>query len=144
MAEIADHNSALEEGSTAFDRFLNVARGKDFPQVLLLVFAEKEQRLAAGEADVSEDDFSVKPAMYIDKKLVDINSFLTLQQDSLENGKPWDLLFVTALDASKFTQTMIDERLEMMIKLIYQGESDRFLVFNQFGELVNLNKISVH
>jgi len=144
MAETVNDDTMSGEGLSAFDRFLDVARTKDFPQVLLLVFAEKEQRVAGGESEVSEADFSVKPAMYIDKKLADIKNFMALQQDSLENGKPWDLVFVTALDAGKFPQTVIDQRLEMMVKFIYQGDSDRFLVFNQFGELVNLNKISVH
>jgi hypothetical protein len=144
MTEVFEPSNRVGEGESAFDRFLSVARGKDFPQVLLLVFAEKEQRIAGGEMTISDADFSVKPAMYIDKKLDDVSSFIALQQDSLENGKPWDLLFVTALNATKFHQQTIDQRLEMMVKLIYQGESDRFLVFNQFGELVNLNKISVH
>ena len=129
---------------TAFDRFLSVANGKGFSQVLLMVFAGKEGRDPKSATSDLMVDFSLKPLMYVDKPLATITSFLSLLEDSLENGKPWDLLFVTALDADKFSPSQVNERLELMVRYIHQGETERFLIFNYQGDVVNLNKTAVH
>lgn len=127
--------------NTAFDRFLAVAQQKTVSQKLLLVFAEKEHRDQLN-GEQSEEDFSVKPLMYVDKSLEEVPSFASLLEDSLKNGRAWDLLYVTAAETDKVTQEQISQRLEMMIKLIHQGEADRFLIFNALGEVARLNKLS--
>ena len=129
---------------TAFDRFLAVAREKPFSQKLLLVFAEKELRSAddmVGDVDEIDDDFSVKPLMYIDKTLDEVSSFEGLLEDSLKSGRAWDLLYVTVADVEKIDQAQIDQRLEVMVKVIHQGEAERFLIFNALGEVAELNKV---
>lgn len=128
---------------TAFDRFLQVAADKPFEQKLLLVFAQKERREAG--PDLSADalatlDFAINPIMYTDKLLREVVDFKSLLADSLANGSPWDLLIVAALDAAKFSPAVIQQRLEMMVKLIQQGESERFLIFNAMGDMATLSK----
>ncbi|MEZ5481787.1 MAG: hypothetical protein R3E73_06245 [Porticoccaceae bacterium] len=96
---------------------------------LLLVFAEKELRSAddmVGDVDEIDDDFSVKPLMYIDKTLDEVSSFEGLLEDSLKSGRAWDLLYVTVADVEKIDQAQIDQRLEVMVKVIHQGEAERF------------------
>jgi hypothetical protein len=128
--------------NTAFDRFLSVAGEKPFSQRLLLVFAEKEQREQLDGEEHSEDDFSINPFMYVDKALDEVTSFADLLNDSLQNGRAWDFLYVTVADASKVTPNQISQRLEMMIKFIHQGEAERFLIFNALGEVAKMNKLA--
>lgn len=144
---MATHGNASSQESSAplvdFDRFLKVAKEKPFPQKLLLVFAEKEFRddgKNTHDEFARTADFSVNPVMYVDKSLDEITDFDHLQKDSLSNGQPWDLVFVAAVDISKITAEIIDQRLQFMVKLIQQGESERFLIFNVEGEISHLSQ----
>lgn len=144
MSENTDADSARlhSSGNTAFDRFLKVAADKPFQQKLLLVFAEKELRPETRLSSSESGDFAVNPLMYTDKQLHDVKGFNQLLSDSLTNGQPWDLLFVAALDAEKFPPEIVEQRLEAMVKMIQQGESERFLIFNGLGELAHLAKVA--
>lgn len=126
-----------------FDRFLEHARARPAPQLLYLVFAEKEYateaEIAAGEATASS--FSIRPSMYTDKALSALGDFDALRAESLENGPPWDLLYVSASDEAPTTD-VIEARLAAMVKMIQQGEGDRFLVFDPLGALYRLEKAS--
>jgi len=127
-----------------FNRFLDHARAKATPQRLYLVFAEKEfateAEIAAGEATAAS--FSIKPLMYADKALSALGDFDALLAESLENGQAWDLVYVSASDDDKLSADFVEDRLEAMVKLIQQGEGERFVIFDQHGAIYRLDKVS--
>ncbi|TVO63538.1 hypothetical protein [Denitromonas ohlonensis] len=130
--------------TTDFNRFLDHARAKATPQRLYLVFAEKEYateaEIAAGEATASS--YSIRPLMYADKALSALGDFDELLAESLENGQAWDLVYVSASDDEKLSADFVEERLEVMVKLIQQGEGARFVIFDQLGAIYRLDKLS--
>jgi len=132
--------------SKDFDRFLDVARAKATPQRLFLVFAEKEYAREEEMLDGSvaaAGGFAIKPLMYIDKPLSKLTDFSDLLKESLENGKPWDLLYVSASEDPGLTEEFINQRLELMVKMIHQGITDKLLIFNQAGDIAKLAKMGV-
>ncbi|MCK9504547.1 MAG: hypothetical protein M0Q95_10215 [Porticoccaceae bacterium] len=132
--------------SKDFDRFLDVARSKATPQRLFLVFAEKEYAREEEMFDgavAAAGGFAIKPLMYIDKPLAKLTDFNDLLKESLENGKPWDLLYVSASEDPGLTEDFINQRLELMVKMIHQGITDKLLIFNQSGDMSKLAKLGV-
>lgn len=127
-----------------FDMFLNVAREKGTPQRLYLVFAEKEfaseDEIMAGHATPSS--FTIRPVMYTDKPLSKVSNFVEMLDESLQNGQPWDIVYVTAGEDKGITAEFVEDRLEHMVKRIEEGEGDLFVAFTQMGDVYRVDKVS--
>ena len=121
-----------------YKALLDLARDKNEPQRILLVFTELEQRQ---DGKGLEGDFSITPVFFIDKELDELSSFEALVESTKETGRHWDIVFVAGLlgengQLPSFEQT--DQQLDMMIKLINQGEVSQFAAFKRSGESAEL------
>ena len=127
-----------------FDLFLNLAREKETPQRLYLVFAEKEfateDEIATGQALAS--NFTIRPVMYTDKPLSKLTNFVEMLDESLQNGQAWDIVYVTAGEDKGLTAEFVEDRLEHMVKRIEEGEADLFVAFTQMGDVYRAGKVS--
>jgi len=127
-----------------FDLFLNVAREKGTPQRLYLVFAEKafatEDEVLAGQALPSS--FTIRPLMYTDKPLSKVTNFVEMLDESLQNGQPWDIVYVTAGEDKGITAEFVEDRLEHMVNRIEEGEADLFVAFTQMGDVYRVDRAS--
>lgn len=125
-----------------FDLFLRAAREKGTPQRLYLVFAEKEfaseEDVEAGHASASS--FIIRPVMYADKPLSKVDNFVEFLDESLQNGQPWDIVYVTAGEDKAITAEFVEDRLEHMVKRIEEGEASLFLAFTQMGDMYRVDK----
>lgn len=125
-----------------YDDLLKIARDENKPQRILFVFTEIEQR---EDGKGNEGDFSIVPAFFIDKELHELSDFNALVESSKETGRHWDIVFVAVLmgengQLPSFDQT--DQQLDMMIKLINQGEISQFAAYKRSGEFAVLSKNS--
>jgi hypothetical protein len=128
---------------STFDDLLQAAREQASAQRLLFVFAqagvpdeateEQRQRFEAGRGG------TLTPLMCVDKAPEELDSFDTLQAESRQFGRPWDIVFVASLSGSGRVGPTADQAqasLQHMVESIQSGAINRFIAFDRRGQPV--------
>ena len=128
-----------------FSDLLQAARQQPEPQRLLLVFtaaelprdatAEETARFERGEGG------ALTPVVCVDKLPSEIDSFMSLVDESNRTGIAWDILFVAAQPGRGGFAPNPDEAvqpLRMMVEAIQGGRIGEFLAVTREGHLVQL------
>ncbi|MDH4273436.1 MAG: ribonucleotide reductase subunit alpha [Gammaproteobacteria bacterium] len=128
---------------STFTDLLHAAHQQPQPQRLLFVFAEaglpSESTPEQQQRYQSRQGGALTPIMCVDKLPADIPSFNHLVEESLQLGKPWDIVFVASLSGHQGvapTPQDADKPLQQMVESINGGLIKNFLPFDRQGELV--------
>ena len=116
-----------------FSALLDMARSHAEPQRMLFVFAKTEDAGGLG--------MTLAPVMYNDWPLDEISDFAAIVAETQAAGFDWDIVCVAGFAGNGGrlpTPEQADERLQIMVKAIHQGELGRFLIFDRQGEAVHL------
>lgn len=130
---------------TSFDDLLRAARAQPTPQRLLFVFAGIE--LPADSTAQERASFArgeggaLVPLMCVDKSPEEIQSFQDLTQEAALFGKPWGMVFASAMSGPLGLPPRsedADEPLKQMVESIKQGQLQNLIPFNPRGQAVQL------
>ncbi len=128
-----------------FDDLLRAARAQTTPQRLLFVFAGIElpdDSTPAQRAGYARGEGgAVVPLMCVDKPPDELQSFADLAQEAAQFGRPWGMVFASALAGPLGLPPRSEdatEPLERMVEAIRQGRLDELIPFNPQGQAVRL------
>ncbi len=130
---------------TCFDDLLQAARAQRVPQRLLFVFAgielppdsSAEQRASHERGEGG----ALVPLMCVDKAPHEIDSFDALVSEAAAFGKPWGMVFASAMSGAPEHPPGTDDAeapLQKMVEDIKQGHLDNLIPFNPRGQAVRL------
>ena len=131
---------------SSFDDLLKAARQQPEPQRLLFVFAGAE--LPDDSSTAQRDQFvagqggALVPLMCVDKTPQEINSFADLVGESLEFGKPWNIVFAAAMssnDGLPPSSEAAEKPLQKMVEAIKAGNLGSYIPFDCEGHPVMLS-----
>ena len=130
----------------SFDDLLQAARLQSEPQRLLFVFAGAElpdDSSAAQRAQfLKGEGGALVPLMCVDKLPQELNSFSDLMKESLEFGKPWNIVFAAAMssrDGTHPSSEAAEKPLQKMVEAIKAGNLGSYIPFDREGHPVVLN-----
>ncbi|MBA4254733.1 MAG: ribonucleotide reductase subunit alpha [Polaromonas sp.] len=130
---------------TNFDDLLLAARAQPTPQRLLFVFAGIElpaDATAAQRASFERGEGgALVPLMCVDKSPDDIQTFEELTEEAAAFGKPWGMVFASAMSGPLGLPPRsedADEPLKLMVDAIKQGQLNNLIPFNPRGQAVRL------
>lgn len=125
----------------SFSDLLDEACRQSEPQRLLFVFAraelpdepnaEQQQRFEQGEGGV------LTPVLCVDKTPDELTDMAALAVEARETGMAWDVAFVAAL-ADPDGSADVEPHLERMVEALKMGSVERFLAFDQQGDVLSL------
>lgn len=128
-----------------FDDLLNAARGEPRPQRLLMIFTVKElpdDASAAQRTAFQQGTAGVlAPVFYVDKAASALDSFEALCAEAGQLEKPWDVVFVGAMDEPEDgapESQAVPALLERMLDDVKGGRIARFLAANREGRFIQL------
>ena len=131
---------------SSFDDLLKAARQQLEPQRLLFVFAGAElpdDSTAAQRAQfLNGVGGALVPMMCVDKTPQELNSFADLVKESLEFGKPWNIVFAAAMsnnDGAQPSSEAAEEPLQKMVEAIKAGTLGSYIPFDREGHPVMLS-----
>lgn len=131
---------------SSFDDLLQAARQQPEPQRLLFVFAGAE--LPDDSSTAQRDQFvagqggALVPLMCVDKTPQELNSFADLVKESLEFGKPWNIVFAAAMsstDGLPLSSEAAEKPLQKMVEAIKAGNLGSYIPFDREGHPVMLS-----
>lgn len=128
-----------------FDHLLEVARGQDEPQRLLLIFVDAElpdeatpdQRtnFEAGQGG------ALVPLMCVDKWPEQLQSFAELAQEAETFGLKWRFVLAGALSGAAGlapSDETTEKKLNQLVEDVRQGRFDALIPFDQTGQPVSM------
>lgn len=125
---------------TGFDDLLRAARAQPRPQRLLFVFtaavlpdAPTAAQRAAFEAG---EGGALEPLMCVHKSPDTLDGWDALVQESQAFGRPWQLVFVAAMDATD--EAAADAALERLVAAVHEGRLDGLLPLDRQGRALQL------
>jgi len=131
---------------SSFDDLLQASRQQPEPQRLLFVFAGAE--LPDDSSTAQHDQFvagqggALVPLMCVDKTPQELNSFADLVKESLEFGKPWNIVFAAAMsstDGLPLSSEAAEKPLQKMVEAIKAGTLGSYIPFDREGQPVLLS-----
>ena len=103
-----------------------------------MVFAEQAYR-----NDNGSGDFSITPAMSIEKTLDELSDFPALVEESKQTGKQWNIVFISGMLGMDGALPSVDDanaRLDAMIKSIHHGVFSNIIAYTIDGEAVEFKR----
>lgn len=123
-----------------FAQLLDAAQRQPQPQRLLFVFAQRQIDHHATPAQREQFERGqggyLQPSLCVDKAPAEVASFEALAAESVATGKPWDVMFVGALEGRGGVAPNADEAaqpLRFMVNAINEGRIAAFAAFDREG-----------
>ncbi len=130
---------------STFDELLQTARQQPLAQHLLLVYTQAE--LPDDSTQAQRDEFAagmggvLTPAVCVDKRASEIESFAELEKEAREFIEGWDVLFAAAMDVmpgQEMSDSAISAAMNQMIELVKSGQISRLISFDREGNAISL------
>lgn len=128
-----------------FADLLEAACNQPQPQRLLLVFATRELPEEAAPAHRASfergEGGALVPALCVDKRPEEIGDFTGLKTEADRLGKPWDVLFVAALDGRyglPADEAETDRALRKVVQQVRSGRISEFVTVDRHGDFIQL------
>ncbi|NRR32486.1 hypothetical protein HSX11_20160 [Oxalobacteraceae bacterium] len=127
----------------SFEGLLVAAALQREPQHLLMTFAAAEQEPEPVPGlERAGPRHTLVPLMCVSKRVGELDTFANLAREAREAGAQWDVVLVTTLAGQSGqppAQASTDAALKQMVRLIQVGQMERFLAFDQAGDLLRFS-----